>query len=225
MQMTSLSADTLSVITGTFGLDTVSSLSSLTFPSLVNVNTILWQGLPVLQGLSFTQQVQKADILSIQNTNLYSLEGIDLQQIDTLYITNNPYLNSINMQLSNVTTALIVTANGAHTSVSFPNLQQAQNMTIQNVQSLDIGSLSYVPGSVGFKENYFSELQAPNLTAVAGSLYFIGNNDLTTIDFPAITEIGGGLVVANNTKISSINGFPKLSKIFGNIDFTGTFKS
>lgn len=224
-KMTSLSADTLSTISDTFGLDTISSLTSLSFPALVAVDSILWSGLPSLQGLSFTQQVQKASTLSIQNTNLATLEGIDLQMIDFLQIANNPFLDEVNMQLGNVTEALSMAANGRNIKVSFPNLEWARNMTFRNVSSLDIPSLAVVNKSAGFYSNFFDSISAPNLTAVGGSLAFVSNGALTNISFPELKALNGGLQIANNTKLGTVDGFPRLSKVFGDVDLFGVFKS
>ncbi|KAI7002295.1 hypothetical protein KC366_g19313, partial [Hortaea werneckii] len=77
-QLTGLSSGTLEVITDSFTLNEVSLLSTLNFARLTDVSKVEWEGLPQLQGLSFTTGLQMVESLSIQNTQLGSLDGINL---------------------------------------------------------------------------------------------------------------------------------------------------
>lgn len=222
--MVSLSGDSLSQIDDSFSLTDIQILSTLNFPSLTDVDTVDWLGLPNLQGLSFTSQLQRVSSLSIQNTELGSLEGIDLQEVDTFIVANNPYLNDITMQLGNVSTALSLEANGRDVRVSFPNLEWAYNMTFRNCSSVDIQSLASLNGSLGFYSNYFDSISAPNLTNVGGGVAFVSNAPLTNISFPELIQVNGGLQIANNSHLETINGFPRLQRVGGAIDFNGEFK-
>lgn len=223
--MVSLSGDSLSQIDDSFALDNIQILSTLNFPALTDVDTVDWIGLANLQGLSFTAGLQRVNSLSIQNTQLASLDGIDLMEVDTFIVANNPYLQDITMQLGNVSTALSLEANGRDVKVSFPNLEWAYNMTFRNCSSIDIQSLGTLNGSLGFYSNYFSTISAPNLTNVGGGLAFVSNGDLTNISFPELIQVNGGLQVANNTALSTINGFSRLQRVGGAIDFNGDFKT
>lgn len=221
--MSSLSAGNLESIKGQFNLDSLTILSSLSFPLLTDVGSIVWTALPALQGLSFTTGVQTASELNIQNTQLNSLDGIDLQVVDTVYIVNNNYLEDINMQLGNVTDSLTLAANGKNVSAIFPNMLWANNMTFRNVSQVSIPSLASVNGSLGFYSNEFSMLSAANLTKVGGSLSFVSNPDLTNISMPALTTVTGGFQVANNTELDIVESFPKLATVGGALDFYGNF--
>jgi hypothetical protein len=223
--MVSLSGDSLSQIDDSFTLDNVQILSTLNFPALTAVDTVEWIGLPNLQGLSFTSGLQKVSSLSIQNTQLGSLQGVDLQEVDTLIVANNLYLNDITMQLGNVSTALSLEANGREVKVNFPNMIWANNMTFRNCSSINIQSLASLNGSLGFYSNYFSSISAPNLTNVGASLAFVSNMDVTKISFPELVQVNGGLQVANNTNLETIDGFPRLQRVGGAIDFSGEFKT
>ncbi|KAG9580893.1 GPI-anchored cell wall organization protein Ecm33, partial [Aureobasidium melanogenum] len=99
----SISGDSLQIIGGAFVLDTLQVLSTLSFPQLSEVDSIQWNALAGLQQLSFTTGVQQASELNIQNTQLQTLDGINLAVVDTVFITNNNYLNDISMQLGNIT--------------------------------------------------------------------------------------------------------------------------
>lgn len=221
--ITNLGADSLETIKGTFQLDQVQVLSTLSFPQLTTVGTILWNALPNLQQLTFTTGVQMAATVNIQNTELNSLDGINVKTVDTFYIANNRYLGDITMQLQNVSTSLILEANNPAVNVSFPNLVWAFNMTFRNCSSVDTPSLASLNGSMGFYGNDIQSYAAPNLTEVGGSLSFVSNTQLTNISLPQLTQLGGGFQISNNTELKTIDGFAKLKTIVGALDFNGNF--
>jgi len=222
-QISQISAGSLESIGEEFNLNGLTILSTLTFPRLTDVGSIIWEALPALQGLSFTTGVQTAGELNIQNTQLNSLDGINLQVVDTIYIANNNYLEDINMQLGNITESLTLEANGRNVSAIFPNMIWANNMTFRNVSTVSIPSLSAVNGSLGFYSNMFSDLSATNLTTVGGSLSFVSNTDLTNISMPLLKSVSGGFQIANNTELEIIDGFPVLATVGGALDFYGNF--
>ncbi|GAB7342070.1 hypothetical protein MBLNU457_g0352t1 [Dothideomycetes sp. NU457] len=223
--MTSLSGSTLQTITDSFSLQSLTILTTLNFPQLTNVQTIDWNVLNALQYLSFgTQGVQEASSVSIQDTQLNSLNGINLQEVDTMFIANNNYLNEINMQLGNITQALTLQSNGRNVSATFPNLIWAYNMTIRNVTTFSSPSLASLNGSFGFYSNEVSSINAPNLTTVGGALSFVSNTDLTSLSMPMLRTVNGGLQVANNTELDTVS-FPMLRTIGGALDFNGNFSN
>src|SRR5579859_3295044 len=46
---------------------------------------------------------------------------------------------------------------------------------------------------------------------------------LNTLSFPMLNSIGGDFLFAQNPSVQSINGFPNLSRIGGNLNITGNF--
>lgn len=221
-QLTGLSSGTLEVITDSFTLNQNTILSTLNFARLRDVSQIEWNALPQLQGLSFTTGVQMVEGLSIQNTQLGSLDGINLQTADTVYIANNNYLNDITMQLGNVSDSMVLEANGRNVSAIFPNMKWGNDLTFRNCSQVSLPSLATTNGSLGFYANFFEMLSAPNLTNVGGDLSFISNEDMTNFSMPQLTKVGGGLNVANNTGLRSI-AFPALETVVGALDFYGNF--
>jgi len=223
-QLTEISADQLNSIGKTFALSNLTILATLQFNSLTSVNGINWVGLPALQGLAFDQGLQNAQNVLISNTQLNNLIGIDLTTVAGMNINNNPYLGTANVNnLANVTGALEFSANAASLAISFPNLDQAGNLTFRNVSSVSLPSLSRVNGSMGFYSDTMQSFAAPNLTTTGGSVAFVDCPNLSNISLPIITEIGGGLLVANNSQLKDIDGFPELQTIVGALDFSGTF--
>jgi len=225
-QIPSISADSLQVIGGAFKLNELQILSTLSFPQLSQVDSIQWNALAGLQLLSFTTGVKQASELNIQNTQLQTLDGINLAVVDTVFITNNNYLNDISMQLGNITTSLNIESNGGNVSAIFPNLIWANNMTFRNVSTIALNSLTTVNGSLGFYSNEFESLQCANLTTVGsnkGDLTIVSNQNLNNVSFPQLKKVGGGFSIQNNTDLMVIDGFPKLATITGAFDLYGDF--
>lgn len=223
--MTTLSGADLESIGDSFSLNGATILSTLNFPRLTDVDTIDWQALPNLQGLSFTTGVQMASSVSIQNTGLSSLDGINLQTVDSMMIANNNYLEDLEMQLGNISTSLSIEANGRNVSAIFPNLEWAFNMTFRNVSEVKLPSLAAVNGSLGFYSNFMSSVACPNLTNIGGSLSFISNEDITNITFPQLKQVQGALNIQNNTALEGIDGFGSLTTVTGAVDFYGNFST
>lgn len=223
-QLTSISASQLATIEGTFDLEEIQILSNLQMPVLNGVNHITWIALPALQSLSFATGISQANTVYISNTGLTDLRGIELTAVGSMDVNNNQYLKTINVNsLTNVTNALSFSANGPNLDIEFPNLENAGNLTFRNVSTISMPSLSDVPGSMGFYSNYFQTFSAPNLTETGNTIAFADCASLSNLSFPSLTNIGGGLLLANNTELGSITGFNALEQINGDINFYGTF--
>jgi hypothetical protein len=221
-QITVVGADSLRSIGGKFTVNNCQIINSLNFPQLTQVGTIDFEGLPNLNLLGFTSNVRQASILNIQNTFLSTLDGINLQLVDSIYIANNRLLQDISFQVSHISQSLTLESNGDRLTASFPNLQSAQNLTFRNVPSISIPSLFNVSGSLGFYENSIQSLSAPNLTSVSGTLAINTNTQLTNVTIPNLKTITGSLQVQNNTLLTVIN-FPALQTVGGATDMFGNF--
>lgn len=221
--VTAISASSLQEITGEFSLTQMTTMTDLSFPELTKVGSINWVTLPALRALTFTTGLQETDSLYITDTQLTSLDGIDLQVASSILITNNRNLMSINMQLANVTDGIVLGDNNKELSIEFPNLIWANNMTIANCSEFSAPSLASVNSSIGFYTSTFKNLTAANLTTVGGDLSFIGNNELTNISMPILKSITGGFNIANNSALDIVDGFPKLSTVGGAVNFDGSF--
>jgi hypothetical protein len=185
------------------------------------VGALRWIGLQKLENLGFAAQITKADVVDIQNTQLQSLEGINIETVGDMYIANNIYVSQISMQLGNITNQLILLANAPDLAVTFPNLIWANNMTFRNCSSVELPSLESLNNSLNLFGNTFEAFVAPNLTDVGGALAIADNTALTNISFPVLKEVKDNLQVANNTMLREINGFPELETIAGALDFNG----
>lgn len=223
--LTGLSSSTLNSISGQFLLNNLTGLSTLAFTSLSSVGSISWNALTALDTLTFgTPGVQTAKSIVISDTFLSSLEGIDVMSLQDLDINNNHRLVEWNSSLTNLSNTMNFLANGQGFQLAFNQLTWIANMTINNVTSFSVPALQTVNGSASFGSNSFESFSAPNLTStLTGDLDFVSNNNLKNVSFPQLTSIGGALLIANNTELDDVNGFPKLKTVFGAIKLRGNF--
>ncbi|KAI1840380.1 hypothetical protein JX265_004506 [Neoarthrinium moseri] len=223
----SLSSTSLESIGGAFQVKNVTLLSTLKFTALSSVGTIDWSSLNALEQLTFgTPGVVSAKEVTIADTFLNTLDGINVHSLDKMDINNNHRLTDFTTELNNLTTLLNINANGPKLSVNMPNLIWAANMTISNVTKFSAQSLESINGSLRFDSNFFDTFSAPNLTEVqTGDLSFVSNANVTNITLPLLEKIGGGFTIANNTAMEDLNGFPKLSMVGGAVKLRGSFSS
>lgn len=223
--MKRLSADSLEKLDGALNLDGLTRLYAVDFPKLKSVQSIKWNALPNLQSIGFTAEVDSADKIDIQNTALRSLQGINIEEAETIFIANNGYINEINMQLGNVSDSLTFADNNEKLAVSLPNLIWATNLTFRFIGSLEMPSLETLNGSLGLYNNGFDSFAAPNLTSIGEALAIVANEQLSNISFPLLTKITDNLQIANNTNLTSVDGFPKLTSIGGAFDISGNMST
>ncbi|KAL1903227.1 cell wall protein Ecm33 [Sporothrix stenoceras] len=222
--VSTLKSDTTTEISGAFHLQNLTTLSTLSFGDLTSVGSINWVSLTALDVLTFTAGIKSAKSIVVSDTFLSSLDGLDVASADTININNNRRLVSYSSSLGNLTTLLNINANGLDLQVSFPELIWIANMTISNVSSFDVPSLKVVNGSMRFDSNFFTSFNAPNLTeTTSGDISFVSNAELTNITIPMLTTIGGGFLIANNTAMDKVTGFPKLKTVGGAVNMRGNF--
>lgn len=220
--LTSLTAGDLNSISDVMTLDDLTVLSTLEFPVLKTIGTIAWNTLPALQSLTFTDTVNTCSSVTIQDTQLSSLDGINLDTVATFVINNNRFLKTISTQVANITDSLDIDSNGEDLAIEFPNLIWAGNLTFKNTSSVTMQSLASVNNTLGFYENFFESIMAPNLTSVGGTLTIVANPSLTNVTMNALTSVGG-LLIANNTELTTITGFENLKTVAGALDVTGNY--
>jgi aspartate 1-decarboxylase len=218
-----LGSSSITTINGAMKLTNLTLLSSLSMSSLKTCDTINWVALPALPQLGFSSVLTKSNSITISNTFLSTLDGIDIDTASTLQIDNNNQLKTFTTKATTVTSAININANANTLVASFPNLIWAANMTLRNASSVSIPALTAVNGSLGFYGNYMTSIAAPNLTSV-GSLAFVANAKLANISVPILKTIGGANQIANNSALNAID-FPALTNVGGAIDFSGAFST
>ncbi|KAG7129086.1 Protein ecm33 like protein [Verticillium longisporum] len=226
-QLVSLASSSLTTIDGRFELVGLELLNDVRFTALTAVETIEWVTLPALGTVVFgTAGVTSASSVRISNTDLRSLDGLNLASVDEMYINNNDRLLSYSTQLANVSKKLEIDSNGPALNVTLANLIWAQELIINNAASVLVPSLEVINGSMRFDQNSFTTFTAPNLTEFKeGDISFINNPELTNISFPLLETLGGSLTIVNNSRLAGIDGFPELKEIGGAVLLGGDFES
>ncbi|KAH6875543.1 hypothetical protein BKA58DRAFT_123865 [Alternaria rosae] len=222
-ELKQISASDLEELDGEMMLNDLTRLNAVNFPKLKAIDSIKWNALPALQEIGFTGEVTKANKVDIQNTALRSLKGINIEEVDTVFIANNGYIDEISMQLGNVSTSLTLADNNEAVKVELPNLIWASNLTFRFCGSVSVPSLERLNGSLGLYNNGFESFSAPNLTSVGEAVALVANENLSNVSFPQLTKISGNLQIANNSKLIEIDGFPVLKSIGGAFDMSGNF--
>ncbi|KAI3326033.1 hypothetical protein HD806DRAFT_430802 [Xylariaceae sp. AK1471] len=221
----SLSSSSLQTIGGSFQLNNLISLTSLMFPELGEVGSIEWTTLSKLPEPTFGNPgITKAKSVTVQDTFIENLEGINVQSVTDMNINNNRRLSKFSTSIKTLSNALNVQANGLNLTMEMPNLEWIANMTIANVSSFAVPSLKAVNGSMRFDSNYFTNFLAANLTEIKdGDLSFVSNPQLQNISVPLLKSVGGGVTIANNTQLEKVDGLDSLENVGGAILMRGSF--
>lgn len=222
--LTSISMPKLESIGDDFTLTGLTVLSTLSMPQLKSVGTLDFTTLPALQALQFTSEITMASAVTISDTLLGALTGINVQTVKTFDINNNKYLKSVDVQLANVSDSLTIASNSKDLNASFPNLIWANNITVRDAGGIMFPSLESLNNSISFVNNTFTEASFPNLTTVGQSFAFVSCTKLTNASAPELTKVGGTFQFANNTKFTNLTDFGKLQSVGGSIDLSGVFE-
>ncbi|CAA20881.1 GPI anchored cell surface protein [Schizosaccharomyces pombe] len=224
--LASVALTSISSVGGELRFEKLTRLASVYAPQLANVGQLTMRILPNLQGIRFDKGIKKAHKLTIEDTQLSTLAGISLNTTDTMVIVNNNYLREVDMPyLESVESKFYVSYNAREISVTLPRLKTVGDMTIQRVAHLQLSNLEEVKGFLGFLNSTLQDISCPNITRIGQSLFFIGNQELTSLNFKQLESIGGTFMIANSAALAQIKGYDKLKTVAGSIDFTGNFSS
>lgn len=224
--VTGITSSSIQSIGGTWTLTAVTQLQNLEFDELTSVQNIQWSATGGLTALNFPKTVTQASTVSIQDSQLNNLDGIDLNTVDVIDLENNRHLMEFTSQITNIAT-LTIASNGQQLAVMLPNLIWAGNATFRNASTVSVPSLQTVNGSLSLDGNLFSNFTANNLTSVGtngGSFTLLGNKNIENIALPALKTIGGANFISNNTALTSI-AFQALQTVSGAIFFSGNFST
>jgi len=222
--LNSFSAPDLETIDDSLDLEVLTVLDTLSMPKLENLGAIKLVTLPALEELQFNTGVENCRDILISDTSLKSLDGLDLSSVDTFEINNNKNIDDITVDATQISKVLDISYNADKVNVSLPNLKWVNNATFRYCSSVEMGSLEKVNNTLSFINNTLYSLEFANLSNV-GSLTLSSNSELRNISFPNLTDVNGGLVVANNSHLHKIYGFPNVEKVKGAIEFEGNLST
>lgn len=178
--LTSLSAPDLRRIDGNFMLSNATFLSTINFASLTVVGNIDWSALPAISALSFDAGISQVNDVVIRNTFLSTLKGLNLMNADNVYINNNNRLKIIELPLETWKISIAIRDNGLATAVEFPLLRTAGAITLLNVSSISLPSLSYLAGGIALLGTGCESLIVDSLSVITTKLHLHDNQALAT---------------------------------------------
>lgn len=220
-----MDATALKSIGGTLELNTLNSLTSLTFPNLETVQTLKWEVLPILTFVDLTAGIKSINSVIMSDTSLTGFAGFNVETLNNLIINNNRFLEQIESTVTEVTGELLIAANANNIKVSLPNLTWVKSMTIKDTESINLESLQTVEKNADFSQNKFSSLDLSNMKSIGHTLSIIKNKKLEELKFDKLSEIGGGLMIIDNEKLSKLDSFSALKTVGGAIEFRGDINS
>ncbi|EGW32483.1 uncharacterized protein SPAPADRAFT_71889 [Spathaspora passalidarum NRRL Y-27907] len=223
-ELVRIEAPTLEYISSRFILTELTSLSLISFPSIKYINVLDWSILPILSNVHLNHEIQGIESIRVSDTSLTGFSGFIADKLDILDINNNRFLDTIECNVEHIYGKLHIAANAIDVKVSLPKLRQVSNLSINNVERLNLDQLETVDNSLSLSNNYFQQLRFPQLETIGGTLSLLQNEQVNHLEFPSLNEIGGGLMLVNNTKVDKINFFPKLKIIGGALELVGPIK-
>ncbi|EGV61437.1 hypothetical protein CANTEDRAFT_124121, partial [Yamadazyma tenuis ATCC 10573] len=203
----------LGKISGSLKMNELTSLSLISFPSLKSVTGLDWRVIPLLSNVRFSSEISDVQDIIISDTSLTGFSGFRAEQLQTLDINNNRFLEVLNSNVENINGMLHIASNAKSLKLNIPKLRSVNNVSINDVEELDLSALTEVKESMSIYNNNFEELKLPNLERVGGTLSITKNSQLSTIELDNLEEINGGLMIINNTQIQKIEFLANLTKI------------
>ncbi|RDA93604.1 hypothetical protein CP533_6154, partial [Ophiocordyceps camponoti-saundersi (nom. inval.)] len=224
-KLISISSSSINAVGGSLRLEGLQLLSSCNLQALTSVVDMFLLNLPQLNGLTLgTEGVTKARRISIDDTFISDLTGLNIATADVIEISNNPKLTTFDSPLVNVTKSLKLTNNGNNMQVNMSSLQTCGEIQFRQVKSFDAPVLSHAE-SIKFNDSpELLSVSCSNLTEIAASLTLINNKKLNKLSFPLLKTIKGDMTIQNNTALEQVDGFPKVESV-GNILLRGSFKN
>lgn len=222
-QATSFIAPTLQLVSGELQLSDATILATVNLAQLTTVSSFTLNALPALEQTGLTSGITSADEITISNTGLTSLDGINVYKLKTFDVNNNLDIESIDSGLQSVTDTLSINYNSDKVEVVLDQLTSANNLDLQSIASLSFANLTSVNGSLSLESSSFESFEFKELKTIGKSLSINKNDELEEFDFPVLTSVGGALNIQQNDKLKSFSGFPKLKTIGGSVNIEGDF--
>lgn len=213
--LTSLSSKSLRTIGQTFQLKNLTTLSTISFPALESVSKLRWTSLPNLGSVAFDRGI-RSEKVDIQDT---FIQALNISAADEIYIGNNRFTQNISIGLANVTGSLTVEFNGRETLLDLPELYWANNITVQDIATINMPLLNTVNDTLNISSTSLKALNLPNLGSVKRNLAIFNNAQLSQLQVPGLLQLQE-LEILNNTKLENFT-FDQLGVISGDVSISG----
>ena len=116
-----------------------------------------------------------------------------------------------------------IAANDPGLYLVLPYLKYVGDLTFHNITGVYMGALAFAR-SIEISSGQIANFVAPGLESTGKSLVIQDCPSLTNVSLESLKQIGGNLVLANNTNLTAISGFSCLNAITGAMNLTGVFE-
>jgi hypothetical protein len=203
-----------------------SVLTSIDFPVLVNLKkaSLVIQANVALTQINFNMLAKSDSVNIYNNSALATLNLPQLTETVNLVIGNNSSLATLNMSaIAKVNSFDLY--NFALPSINFPQLQITTGINIavgSLLTSIDLPLVTncsfdssscplltslnmpgFVTGSFALSGSGLTSIALPNLTDCR-NLYFIGNAQLTSVNFSNVQTFSGTIMIINNPALTTV---------------------
>ena len=167
--------------------------------------------------------MQQIDNLYIRNTTFEFLVDFTLlgAQMDILEITNNPFLQYIELGPGNVTHSATITGNSDGMVLALPNLTYTYDLEIADAGAVLLPQLQSVSSKLNIDSIHSSNLSIPKLTYVGGD-FNITDSSFAQLYLDRMVNVQGSLNIMNNPRLTNLSGLSSVSYV-GGMDLVGAF--
>lgn len=197
--VTSLSIPSLTSVTEMLTVYESPNVESLAFPALMDVGTLHLSWLPKLKDLDLSLGIEKMTELYISNTNLSTLQGINVTTIEDLTILNNPMLKSVDMSDLKSATGFVNVEGCPSIELGMSNLGTVNDLKLQGINNVTLWKLNGSHGDLWLQNTSIDDFRPGVLETVGGSLRVEDNRYLTSLSLPALTTTANGTSIKNNS--------------------------
>lgn len=184
------------------------------------MGTISFVALPSSPNFDFSAGITSVANVTISDTFLSSLEGINLKNADIVQIDNNRRLKNITLPLETAKTRITMAANGVNADVNLPQLTSAGSVILKNISTVSMPSLSFLSGSLSLQSSYMTNFSVDSLSVITQDLYLQDNVQLRKASFAGLLS-AGSMEITNNSALTNMT-FEKLSRA-ERVSFSGKF--
>lgn len=217
-------ANGLKLITGKFRMDRLNVLALVQMPNLASVDAIEWLVLPLLT-MATIQSLKEVKSLLVSDTSLSHITNLAAPKMLNVDVNNNRYMELCSLEVEEISNRLHLAANALNFRANLDRLKSAHNVTVSEVLSLEMALLADVQGTLSIVANDFQSFSLPALQRVGGTFRIAENQHLQKASVDALKDVEGGLLIVNNTGLTTIDFFPNLTAIGGALELVGDIEA
>ncbi|KAJ1926757.1 protoplasts-secreted [Tieghemiomyces parasiticus] len=225
-RLTDIHLPRLKTLVGTLHVEGNRHLAAIRTPHVRQFGGLLVTENPLLYTIDFPRNQTSIDMLAISDTRMTTLPSWAIEQAQTVYFANNPFLDRILLpHLTNVHQTLWVECrflalDPPPVPIDLTRLQAVGGeLVVLGCGELQAPTLEHIERTLLVKENAARQLDFLNLVTVGGNLE-LRDSDFILANFPTLSTVGQSLLFDNNAALS-LPSFPSLTTIGENFRISG----